>query len=441
MPNEPNEESADAGGLTVRIFGWGFIVAVLVAGVVAQLARPLAPDLGAVPDPALWFPPGLLDEIAAYREPLRVAAVIAQLIDITVPLTVAVTPAGQRLVRRIVAAVGAGRPVRAAAAVVIAVVALTGLAHLPLGFWAHRHAVAFGLSTQSVAGWLGDWAIARGVELLVGAGLALMGWALLRRWPRRWHLIAAPAGVVLVALSVSLSPLLIEPLRYNMRPLPEGEMRRELQAVLAAGERPQASLLVADASRRTTAQNAYVSGLWGTRRVVVYDTLLERPPEQVAQVLAHELAHERNRDLARGVLAGAAGWVVLCGVLAASLRWAAAHGGSSSPYDPHRASMVVAVVAVTVTLATPGTAWASRRAEAAADLGALELTADPVTFCSMQRGLVERNLSDPAPPTWQRLWSWSHPPAASRLALAEHWAPHATDGCRRAAPTDPRRTG
>lgn len=441
MPNVSDAEPSDAGRLTARALGWAAIVTVLGAGVVAQVFRPLAPDLGAVPDPTRWFAPRLLDHIAAYRGPLRVAGVLAQVVDVAVPLAIAATAAGRGFVRRIVASVGPTRPVRAAVAVVIVVVTLTGLVQLPLGFWAHRHAVAFGLSSQSVAGWMGDWAIARGVELLVVTVLALMGWAILHRWPRRWYLIAAPAGVVLVALSVLLSPLLIEPLLYDLRPLPPGETRRELEAVLAADGRSQAPLLVADASRRTTAQNAYVSGLWGTRRVVLYDTLLERPPEQVAQVLAHELAHERNHDLARGVLAGAAGWVVLCGVLAVWLRSAAAGGRSSTPDDPRGAGALVAVIAVVVTLATPVTAWSSRRAEAAADLGALELTADPATFCAMQRGLVARNLSDPAPPTWQRLWSWSHPPAASRLALAEHWSAGASDGCRRGDLTDRERTG
>jgi STE24 endopeptidase len=199
-------------------------------------------------------------------------------------------------------------------------------------------------------------------------------------------------------------------------------MRRELQQVLAADGRAQSPLLVADASRRTTTQNAYVSGLWGTRRIVLYDTLLERDPPQVAQVLAHELAHERNQDLIRGVFAGSVGWILACMILAAVLRWRVSTGRQGEPHDPRGAAALVAVVAVLLALATPITSWHSRRAEAAADLGALELTSDPRTFCAMQRGLVERNLSDPAPPTWLRLWSATHPPPASRLELARRSA-------------------
>jgi STE24 endopeptidase len=382
-----------------------------------------------VPDPGAWFGPALLGRIADYRTPLRIAVIARSLLEVTVPLVIAATPAGRRLVARIVGRIRAQHPARAAATVVVAIVVLSAAAGVPIGVWAHYHARAFGLSTQSLAGWFGDWAIAVSVEVGTAAVLALSGYALVRRWPRHWHLIAAPLGVAIVAVVVLTAPLVIEPLRFNLRPLPEGEMRRELESVLAADGRPATRLLVADASRRTTTQNAYVSGLWGTRRIVLYDTLLERDPSQVAQVLAHELAHDRNRDLPRGVLAGGVGWIAGCLLVAAVLRWRVARGRQAEADDPHGAGAVVVVLVVAVMLTTPVVTWHSRRAEAAADLGAVSLTGDPATFCAMQRGLVERNLSDPAPPTWQRLWWSTHPPPASRLALAQRLAGGPIPGC------------
>jgi STE24 endopeptidase len=402
---------------------------VIAGGIIATFARPLAPDLGSVPDPTRWFSAALLERIAAYRTPLRVAGVAVQIMDLLVPIAIAVTPIGRRLVSRIVAVVGPDRPVRAAAGVVAAIVLLAALVRVPIGVWAYHHARAFGLSTQSLAGWFGDWGIARGVELLVAMGLAAAAYAVVRRWPRRWHLIAAPAGVMVVAAAVLVAPLLVEPLEFDFRPLPDGPMRRELERVLAADGRAQSPLLVADASRRTTMQNAYVSGLWGTRRIVLYDTLLERDPAEVAQVLAHELAHERNQDLIRSVLAGSVGWILACMILAAVLRLRVLTGRQVEPHDPRGAAALLAVIAVLLVLATPITSWYSRRAEAAADLGALALTSDPGTFCAMQRGLVERNLSDPAPPTWQRLWWSTHPPPASRLELARRSASSAAPEC------------
>jgi STE24 endopeptidase len=161
-----------------------------------------------------------------------------------------------------------------------------------------------------------------------------------------------------------------------------------------------------------------VSGLAGTRRIVLFDTLLERRPDEIALIVAHELAHARNHEVLRGVLAGSAGLVVLCLLVELVVRRRSRLGLQRERADPYAAGVVVAVLVVAMLAASPVVAWTSRRAEAAADLGSLQLTDAYDDYCAVQRGLVERNLSDPAPPVWARLWWWSHPPAASRLELA-----------------------
>lgn len=394
------------------------VACILVAGVVAVVARPLAPDLGPVPDPTPWFDAALLRRIAAYQQPLRRAALIGIALEVVVPVAIALTPWGRGLVVRVVDMVGAERPSRAAAAVAVVVVAATAAARLPVDLWAHRHATAFGLSTQSVAGWAGDRAIEVSV-MAVGAALVLgTGYALVRRWPRQWILAAVPLGLLAIAATTLAAPLVLEPLRHDMAPLSDGPVREALTVVLEADGGTDAALLVADASRRTTRQNAYVSGLAGTRRIVLFDTLLERRPAEIALIVAHELAHERNHDLLRGVLAGSAGLAALCLLLDVVVRRRIRRGLQRNRSDPYAAGVVVAVIAVAMLAASPVVAWTSRRAEAAADLGSLQLTDAYGDYCAVQRGLVERNLSDPAPPTWARLWWWSHPPAASRLELA-----------------------
>lgn len=410
------------GGVTPWVL---LTVGVVVAGALAVLARPLAPDLGPLPEPDRWFATDLLTTIGRYRSPLRVVVVLGVLIDVAVPVVVAVTPAGRRIVQWLVDTVGVDRPVRAAVAVAVAVVAATAVVRAPLAVWRHVHARAFGLSTQSLVGWSGDWGIEVAVLVASTAVVALTGFALIVRWPRHWVLMAAPAGLVLVVIATIAAPLIIEPLRYDTTPLPDGPVRDALTPVLDADGGTTTTLLVADASRRTTRQNAYVSGLAGTRRIVLFDTLLERPPEEVALIVAHEVAHERNHDLLRGVLAGAAGLVVAVVVVHLVLQRRVRSGRQRSMADPRGAVVVVAVVMVFTVVTLPMVSWTSRRAEAAADLGSLRLSGATAEYCAVQRGLVERNLSDPAPPTWERLWWWTHPPAASRLELASRVG----DGC------------
>jgi STE24 endopeptidase len=429
MSDRSPESSLDERRLPGGAAPWAIaVVVVVVAGAVAVFVRPLAPDLGPVPDPGRWFDAAQLERSATYQRPLRWAVLLATLIDVAVPLAVALTAPGRRLVARVVGIVGVRRRGRAAAAVAVVVVALTTIAGLPVGVWAHRHARAFGLATQSLAGWAGDRAIELAVTA-VGAALVVgVGYALAARWPDRWVLVAVPLGLAATAAVTLAAPLVLEPLRYRVTPLPAGEIRDELTDVLAADGRGDAVLLVADASRRTTRQNAYVSGLAGTRRIVLFDTLLERPPSEVALIVAHELAHERHRDLARGVLAGGAGLAIVCLLIDTVARWRVRRGRQEGVADPMAAGVVVALLVITLTVTAPVSAWVSRRAEAAADLGSLELTSAVADYCAVQRGLVVRNLSDPAPPTWARLWWWTHPPAASRLQLASTFDEAACSG-------------
>ena len=100
-------------------------------------------------------------------------------------------------------------------------------------------------------------------------------------------------------------PVLVEPVFNRFTPMPAGDLRDSLLALAKKDGVPVRDVLVADASRRTTALNAYVSGLGPTRRIVVYDTLLNQaPPEQVRAVVAHELGHARNGDVVTGTVIG-----------------------------------------------------------------------------------------------------------------------------------------
>src|SRR5205085_6559223 len=112
------------------------------------------------------------------------------------------------------------------------------------------------------------------------------------------------AGTVVVGtIFTALAPVVLDPVFNDFTPLPEGETRSDvLDLAYAAGVRV-GEVYSVDASRRTTAANAYVTGLGPTKRVVLFDTLLDRySRDEVRLVVAHELAHVRHRDVQRSVL-------------------------------------------------------------------------------------------------------------------------------------------
>jgi STE24 endopeptidase len=184
-------------------------------------------------------------------------------------------------------------------------------------------------------------------------------------------------------------------------------------------------VLVSDASRRTTALNAYVSGFGSTRRIVVYDTTLARlSDDEIESIAAHELGHVANDDVLTGTLLGALGASTGVALLGWLLSWTPLlrRAGVETPADPAVLPLLLFLVAAGSLLATPVQNLVSRQIEARADVHALDLTGDPATFEAMQRRLATTNLAEPDPPS---AWQWffgSHPTTRQRIGLAEDWA-------------------
>jgi STE24 endopeptidase len=196
-----------------------------------------------------------------------------------------------------------GRPLLAGAAAGAGMSVVLSLPPLPLAALARKRALAVGLATQSWRGWAIDLVKATAIQagLAAAAGGAFL--VLTRRYPGRWWLPAAAGSVGIGALLTALSPVLLDPVFNRFTPLPEGATRSDVLALAQDARVKVREVYAVDASRRTTAANAYVTGLGPTKRVVLFDTLLDRySRDEVRVVVAHELAHVRHRDVPRGVL-------------------------------------------------------------------------------------------------------------------------------------------
>lgn len=310
-------------------------------------------------------------------------------------------------------------------AFVAAVTVLTILVRLPVSFWrSYLHEKEWDLSTQTLSGWVGDTGKAVGVTLVFSwiwiGGLI----ALARAFPSSWPVIAALGAAAFGLVVGFVAPVVLEPLFNRFEPLPDTELADELRSLAQRAGTPVRDVLVADASRRTKKSNAYVSGFGATRRVVLYDTLLQRSdPRAIRLVIAHELGHRRDRHVAKGTafgMLGAAGAVVAIWALLRSpgVREAA---GVSGAGDPRVAPFLMLVGVLLELLALPlGTAL-SRRWERAADRFSLEVTRDPEAFEATHRELATSNLSDLQPPRALYVLTFSHPTPVERIAAARRW--------------------
>ena len=254
--------------------------------------------------------------------------------------------------------------------------------------------------------------------------LALVGLARLAR--RTWWAWGAGATAALVVAGSFAYPLVVEPVFNDHVPLAAGPLRTELLALAERDGVEVDEVLVADASRRTTALNAYVSGFGSTRRIVLYDTLVDRRrPRRWRLVVAHELGHAEERDVLTGTLLGALGGGA-AGVCAAALlltwqpllRRAGADGGRATRGCCRCAGARRRRHAARLPGGQPG----SRRIEARADLHALDLTRDPATFVAVQQRLAVRNLSDLDPDPLAYSLFATHPSTVERPEIARAWA-------------------
>ncbi|SDT64459.1 M48 family metallopeptidase [Actinoplanes derwentensis] len=414
--------------MTPRLWAIGTFAVLLVALIAVAFATvprhrapaPRADQLAALDQ----LPAEKVARGRAFHAELRPGSYTGMVLGLLVALALGLTPLGARLVEL------AGKPFGdhwLARAVLggLVIVVLTELVTLPLAAWRHTIVARYGISTQTWGGWTVDLLKSLAVGAVLGAIVLAGFFAVTRFAPRWWWAFGAAGAAGLVVLLSFVLPVLVEPVFNRFTPMADGPLRTELLELAARDGVPVKDVLVADASRRTRAVNAYVSGLGPTRRIVVYDTLLtEATPGEVVSVAAHELGHAKDGDVLTGTLLGALGaaLAVVFLYLLGSWRWLLGLAGADSIGEPRAIGLLLAVTTVAGLITGPAQAWVSRRVEARADTHALALTGDPDTFAAMQRRLGTVNLSDPDPPAWEHTMFASHPSTVQRIAAARAWA-------------------
>jgi STE24 endopeptidase len=289
---------------------------------------------------------------------------------------------------------------------------------LPLSALSRRRAIAVGLVTQSWRGWAGDVAKSTAIEagLAGAAGAATL--TLIRRYPRAWWIPVGAGSVALGALLGALAPVLLDPIFNKFTPLPEGELRADVFALARAAGVEVGEVYAVDASRRTTGANAYVTGLGPTKRVVLFDTLIDRfSRDEVRVVVAHELSHVRHRDVVRGVAYAA---IVMPAAALATQRvgWSISAERDTPAALP---ALALAAALVAAPIALIGNRL-SRALERRADDYSLTLSDAPAAFVSFERSIALQNVADLSPPRWVSAVLATHPPTLERIGAAVSYA-------------------
>jgi STE24 endopeptidase len=392
----------------MRSLRYSPLVAAFAAVVAATAAALLFRPRGGLIEPAAvdataYFSAAQLERAEDFRDPQRLLALAGVALSGVTLAVLAFRLPRDRL--------GRLRPIRGAAAAGAGIALVLVLVNLPLDAVRHDRAVDVGLSTQDWGPWLGDVAKAAGIgAAFAGAGAAIAV-ALWRRFGGRWWIPASAATVALAAVFTYASPLVIEPIFNDFDELPDGELRSEVLDLAERANVDVGEVYRVDASRRTTGANAYVNGLGHTKRVVLYDNLIEDfTPAEVRSVVAHELAHVKHDDVPRGLLFVAL--ITPLGMLVVQrMVERLAPGARGADLVP---ALALGLAAVTFAGQVAGS-YVSRGVEARADAFALRLTDDPDAFVSLERRLALQNISDPDPPGALQALFGTHPTTLERI--------------------------
>ena len=304
------------------------------------------------------------------------------------------------------------RPVLTGAATAVAISLTVTVAVLPLRAASRQRAKDVGLVTQSWGGWAGDVAKSAGISSVFAAGggaLLVLG---IRRFGRDWWAPGAALVAGFALVFTYLGPVVLDPVFNKFTPLPEGATRTDVLELARKAGVEVGEVYEVDASRRTTAANAYVTGVGRTKRVVLYDTLLkEFTPAETRLVIAHELGHVHYQDVPHGLL-----WLALVApfgmlVIARGSERLVREGRTPVP-------AVLLVLAVTSTVLTTISNQLSRDVERRADAFALEMTKEPDAMVGFERRITLQNVGDPDPPRWQVVLLSTHPTTMERIGQA-----------------------
>ncbi len=219
-------------------------------------------------------------------------------------------------------------------------------------------------------------------------------------------------------LLMFVAPLLIEPLFFRMKPLSVPGLEHEVREL---GERcgvHVSRVLEMDASRRSSHSNAYFTGIGRVKRVVLFDTLLERMSDvEILAVLAHELGHWRKHHVLQRLVVSQL--LLLAGLYVGQhlLDWRGlpALVGLEQASLPARALLVVFLASLCAFPLTPLASYWSRRNEWQADAFATALTRNPEALASALGKLARDNLSNLHPHPLYAAFYYSHPEPAERI--------------------------
>jgi STE24 endopeptidase len=303
------------------------------------------------------------------------------------------------------------------------------LADLPLDFYSdYIRPHDYGLSAQAFGKWFKDEFLSLALGIVGAALIAWIPLLLVKRSAKRWWLYAWFAGIPIIVFMSLIEPIWIEPLFNQFGPMQDKALEARILQLAARAGVDTNEVFQVNKSVDTNELNAYVTGIGGTKRIVLWDTTLkELTTKQVEQVMSHEMGHYALRHVWKG-LAGAI-VLLLVGLwfVHVSAEWLLPRFSRYSDVreigDIAALPLLALLLSAAAFLLTPPMLAVSRHFEREADRFGLELTHDNHTCATVFVKFVQHDLAYPRPSALMQWFRASHPSIAERIDFCNSYHP------------------
>jgi STE24 endopeptidase len=300
---------------------------------------------------------------------------------------------------------------------------ITSLIDLPFDYY-HTFVIEekFGFNKNIPKTWIVDQLKAGALSLvLFSLILSLILW-MIRISPTTWWLWGFLILSVIQLLMANLYPILIAPIFNKFEPIKDQELAAKINHLMQEAGIRIKGLFQMDAGKRSRHTNAYFTGLGRSKRIVLFDTLIEsHPSEEVLAVLAHEVGHFKGKHIWKQFFLFECSMMIAFYLSYLLLDWSWLYrtfGFNTNP--PYVGLFLLGILGQKIGFfVTPLYMALSRRYERQADRFAVKLLKSPSTMVMVLKRLAADNLSNLFPHPWYVRFHYSHPPLMERISSLE----------------------
>lgn len=303
------------------------------------------------------------------------------------------------------------------------------LLSLPLDFYAdYIRPHAYGLSMQTFGRWLENYGKGALVTLISAVAFVWIFYLLLKKSPRRWWLYGSLVSSGIVFLLTFVQPIWIDPLFNKFEPMKDKQLEKQILALAARAGIEHGRVFEVDKSQDTKMLNAYVVGIGSTNRIVLWDTTVQQlKPDEILFVMGHEMGHYVLDHIWWYMLFTTAlsflVFYLIYKVANFLLRRYQKRFGFKHLYNIASLPLFLLLLGISFLLSTPVLNCISRYMEREADRFGLEITQKNRAAGEAFIVLQQKNLGNPRPGMFYKIWRSSHPPLGERIDFANSYCP------------------